>query len=81
MSDSSVWVALIAAVPASLAAYGGLIAAHRTGSSGSQNRKMTRLVRDMDFIKNIVIAHVTDQRLHPELSDLGPQKERNKRDG
>lgn len=81
MSDA-VWVALIAAIPASLAAYGGLIAAHRTGRSGSQNRKMmSKLVKDVEFMKNIMILHVTDQRLHPELLDLGPRQERNKRDG
>lgn len=77
MSDA-VLVALIAAVPAIIAAYGGLKAAHR--SSGS-DRKFGRLVKDVEFIKNIMILHVTDARLHPELTDLGTQTGRNRRNG
>jgi hypothetical protein len=77
MSDA-LWVAVIGGVSstiaASVAAAGALLSAHRTRGQSKQSK-------DIVTIKNLLMTHVTDARLHPELADLGPRQERRKRNG
>lgn len=59
---TSIAIAAITAVPASIAAWAAVIAARRTGGKGNLIREQKKLTRRVN-------EHVTDVELHPALAN------------